>query len=394
MPHHKPSDAMGPFEPFALACGMLGPVEIRAVHRGTGNTHTIAAAEPVVFVGRARFMGVQLDDPTVSQCHAYLQVVAGEVYCIDLGSRTGVVWDDGTRGRGWVRPEHLLRMGVFDLQVRSPAGDSTSLSTPDRFHAANDSTPKPFEIEVHSPASGSSVRHSLDQPVTLIGRHPNCDIRLLDESVAYFQCALVTTADGVWCVDILTRRGTVLNGRPTRLARLYDGDLLELGKVPVLIRSGRPSGFPLIPDGTASGNLAAIPQQVAESVSSVVAPFQEVMKQFQQCFATMAQMFTVMQQEHASMMGEQMRLIQELSREMRELRAEPKRDGAADHSETRQSPATPPPPDTPAPQHPTPRVADGPVPQSLADAHHWFLDRLAKMEGSPSAPQQKGSEKL
>jgi pSer/pThr/pTyr-binding forkhead associated (FHA) protein len=373
---------------------MPGPVEVRAVHRVSGATSTYAIADPATFVGRAQSMGVQLDDPTVSQCHAYLQVVDGRVYCIDLGSRTGVVWDDGSRRRGWVQSHHVLRIGAFDLQLSNPTGDSTPSPGVQYRAAPGDDAARPVEIEVHSPANGPGVRHPLHQPITLIGRHPNCDVRLLDESVAYFQCALVTTADGLWCVDILTRRGTALNGRMTRLARLHDGDLIELGRVPVLVRSQRQNGFPLVPGGTPYGDLTIAPGKAVESVGSMVAPFQEVMKEFQQCVSGMAQMFTIMQQEQAAMMCEQLRLVQELTKEMRDLRVEIRRESAAESAAIRQGQNSPPqsqvshPTTAPAPL-PTPRLADGPEAESLAGAHNWFLDRLAKMDHpQPPSPRK------
>src|SRR5262245_2901400 len=101
-------------EAFALACRADGPLVLLATHRATGATQTHTIDAPYAFLGRAPVVGVRLDDPSVSQCHAYLQVIEGVPYCIDLGSRTGVVWNAGSQGRGWVEPGHTLRVGIFD----------------------------------------------------------------------------------------------------------------------------------------------------------------------------------------------------------------------------------------------------------------------------------------
>ncbi|MBX9580025.1 MAG: FHA domain-containing protein, partial [Gemmataceae bacterium] len=105
---------------FAAACRAPGPLEVRAVHRGTGAEQAFAVAPPFAFLGRAPVMTVRLDDPSVSQCHAYLQVVNGAAYLADLGSRTGAQWDDGSDGAGWVRPGRPVRLGAFDLWVGVP----------------------------------------------------------------------------------------------------------------------------------------------------------------------------------------------------------------------------------------------------------------------------------
>ena len=57
----------------------------------------------------------------------------------------------------------------------------------------------PAALDVYLPDGGGG-RSALDQPVTLIGRHPNCNLRLVDEAVGYFQCVLVRTPQAYWLV--------------------------------------------------------------------------------------------------------------------------------------------------------------------------------------------------
>ncbi|HET6575042.1 MAG TPA: tetratricopeptide repeat protein, partial [Fimbriiglobus sp.] len=310
--------------PFARACGMASPLVIVITHRATGLTQSSAIDRPFVFLGRAKAMGVRLDDPSVSQCHAYVQIVRGVPYCIDLGSRTGVVWDDGGQGRGWVYPGQTLRVGEFDVRVGEPGAPTGAAFAPG---AADDPTPV---LEVHAPAGGSVVRHPLDHPVTLVGRHPNCDLRLLDDGVPYFQCALVVTPDGVWCVDIWSLKGTRLNGRSVRLARVHDGDLIELGRTSVVLQTAPgvtpPPAVNEAAVAPAVEALSALPRQVAESVSGVFASFREVMEQ---SLTTTTQALTTIQQEQAAAMAEQVRQVQELTRELQELRAAVERESAA-----------------------------------------------------------------
>ena len=67
--------------------------------------------QPFAVIGRDERADVILDDPRVSRRHVYLQAVAGQVFWVDLESRTGTCDETGTRKSGW-------------LAVRGPAGRS------------------------------------------------------------------------------------------------------------------------------------------------------------------------------------------------------------------------------------------------------------------------------
>ena len=394
---------------FALCCKAAGPLRVRALNRATGVEEAYAVGAPYAFIGRSPACGVRLNDPSVSQCHAYLQVIEGAPYCIDLGSRTGVIWEDGTQGQGWVGPDQALRIGSFDVRVEGPhTPPLADTLEEDSDHDTTDEHALPTAfVELHAATSGSGRLHPLDRPITLVGRHPTCDLRLLDEPLAYFQCALVNTSDGVWLVDTLTPKGAILNGRGTRLARVRDGDLVELGKVSLLVRIGahHANRAALAKTNSLDANgldpVAMISARVAESVAGAFVPVGEMMKQFQQCFMTMAQMFVSMQQDHATVVSEQMRQLQEMASELRELRTEVRRNGtqptqqtptpAATHEPHPARPAAPTPasaqPATPTPptRNPSLKPPVGSDSQTLADAHAWFMDRLLNKGQNPPA---------
>lgn len=357
---------------FAAECQFPGSLTLTATHRVTGAVHSFVVTRPFAFVGRMKGMDVRLEDPSVSRGHLYLQVVDGVPHCFDLGSRTGVLWDDGGSRSGPVYPDQTLRLGAYDVRISGGAPRGAS-PRPDGPEGAN---PHPFAtLEVHSP-TGPNGHFALDRPVTLVGRHPNCGLRFLDPGTAYFQCALVVTPTGVWCVDLLSLKGTLVNARSTRLGRLRDGDLIELGKIGLVLRGGDPRDRPLalahqhgpvaVPASVRTGTADPV-----EASAAPLAPFREMLAQFQQCFVNMVQIMTAMQQEHTAMMCEQMRQVQEL---MLELRGAPKPE-----------PALPTGPAAPAaPRVPTPKVAQGPDVDALTDAHGWFLDRLAKRGQAPA----------
>lgn len=355
---------------FGVACEFLHPLTVRATNRVTGIKTASPVDRPFAFLGRVNGLGVHLDDPSVSQCHAYLQVVRGVPHVFDLGSRTGVLWDDGGRGAGPVFAGQTLRIGSFDVQIEGGAKAEVPF--------AQEVPPEPplSVLEVHSPA-GENGHFSLDRPVTLIGRHPTCHLRFLEQEASYFQCALVVTHQGVWFVDMPNRRGTPLNGRPARLAQLRDGDLLELGKVSLVFRDGEPQGQPLVATASPGAlNVTALRPGSADVVAAALGPLREMMEQFQQSFVTMARMFTVMQQEHTAMMCEQMRQLQEIMRESREgSKPNGRAEGAPQDS----------PPLAATPKPPTSKASQGQEADALLDAHNWFIERMAKKSHPPGS---------
>ncbi len=368
-------------EAFAVACKLSGPMEVEATHRRTGSLQSFAIPQPFALIGRAQPMGIRLEDPSVSQCHAYLQVIEGVPFCSDLGSRMGVAWSDGSRGKGWVYPNHTLQIGEFDLRVRHPSVDPQPGSDDplDSEHSRTELLP-PVSLAVHPAGGGPAGQHPLERPITLVGRHPACHVRLLDDAVSYFHCSLVNTPDGVWCIDFLSRKGTLLQGRATRLARLRDGDLIEIGRVSVVVRFGSASeelngGAILLHNSQPGAGIAGLAPKPPDATIDTIRPICEVVERFEHCFATMAQMFAKMQQDQASLMCEQMRLLQEMTRELREFRSQPQKEPTA-------PPAQPQPGQSPA----APPTASPPAAPAMPFAFDELRDLIGGLGASPPSP--------
>lgn len=253
-----------------IALRPAGSLEITAVHRTTGQTITKSFNVPFAVIGRAAQAGVRLDDPSVSQGHAVLFVADGLPYVVDLGSRTGVVWADGGRGRGWIHPGQAVQIGLYDVTVAAPGGPPA----PRNPHP-------PAALDVYLPDNAGG-RSTLDLPVTLVGRHANCNVRLLDEAVGYFQCAIVRTPAGHWLVDVLSPDGTVLNGRRARVAPLKDGDAIDAGRAVLVFHPGTADAAPV---GLVTTQFQT-PAARGPDAAAMMAPFREMMEQFQNSFVS------------------------------------------------------------------------------------------------------------
>src|SRR6516225_4327125 len=93
------------------------------------------------------------------------------------------------------------------------------------------------------------ARRSLDGAMTLLGRDPDCDLRLNVEEVEPFHCAIAGGPDEVKLRDLNSARGTFVNGQRIRVALLRDGDLLDVGpfRFRVLLPAFSASSAPEMP---------------------------------------------------------------------------------------------------------------------------------------------------
>ena len=306
---------------------------------------------PFAFVGRGRRADVPLDAPEVSPQHAFVLAVGGRVFVLDLGSRIGVRWPDGPQAAGWLGPDDEVRIGPYFLRVQ-PDTDDGELPPPG---------PPLATLELLNEPVATRFR-PLTEVVTLVGRASTCAFRGYGPKLAAHHCALVRAAGCLWVVDLRSGRGTRVNGRPVRVARLRDGDLIEAGEWTAIPRPpARPS------DGLAAGG-------PADGAAHPLAPFGQMIDQFQQCVMMMGQMFRAMQHEHLSLVRDQVVQLRDVARTL--LDRQP--DGAAAPFAESIPDALPAPPDVPI----APMVPDPVDTEALVRAHAWFNRRLADLNGA------------
>lgn len=122
---------------FLEACGLRGPMQLNMSHRH-GQCAGLRSIElPFVVIGRDPKADLVLSHRDISRRHAYLQVIDQRVFCVDLRSRTGVSWAQGSQQSGWVDDRSGIMIGPAQLEAllipRRPR--SLILSRPTRLHA-------------------------------------------------------------------------------------------------------------------------------------------------------------------------------------------------------------------------------------------------------------------
>ena len=204
---------------FAAECGLDQPFRVEVSLKGDGSTQVHEYRQPFLLIGRRAGSDLLLDHWLVSRRHAYLQLIEGRFYCVDLGSRTGTHGGDATERSGWVDPVRAIQIGPYSVRPLLPEV------------MERDMPALPVITWAISSGDGEeATQWTMNRGLALIGKSPACKIRLTEADVSRFHCGLVTTPNGVWAIDLLSQRPIVVNGQSVRFARIQPGDELQVGR--------------------------------------------------------------------------------------------------------------------------------------------------------------------
>ncbi|WP_435011855.1 FHA domain-containing protein (plasmid) [Tundrisphaera lichenicola] len=230
--------------PFSGATGLVGPLRVRLEGPGLQGPSTFEFDQPFLVVGRVRSADLVIDHPEVSRLHAYFQIVDGRVFVVDLGSRTGVRWEDGLRSAGWVDPVRGVQIGPNRIHFDSGAAGTSGLEERGGSLPISRSFRwgMPSEAWLEFPgAIPPRTPWRFSRSMILMGRSPICRVQLDGPKIGQAHASIVRTPVGDWVVDLLCPGGLSVEGRSTRAARLADGDRIEIGGHQVGYRLGATS---------------------------------------------------------------------------------------------------------------------------------------------------------
>ena len=71
----------------------------------------------------------------------------------------------------------------------------------------------------------------LDRVLVVVGRHPNCDVRLISPRVSRWHCCMTEVAGEVWVRDLGSTNGTWIDGQRVSSGRLRAGDALAIASL-------------------------------------------------------------------------------------------------------------------------------------------------------------------
>jgi pSer/pThr/pTyr-binding forkhead associated (FHA) protein len=249
-------------ETFLKACGATGCLGLQVEQEDRDQKVDFwFQQQPFALLGRNQENDIILNDRRISRRHAYLQILGGEVWCLDMNSRTGTHWQDGPRMAGWLAPMQSLQVGGRTVRLLADTFKQPHFSAFDPM--AHGCLQQPLiTLEFLGPR-WNHIRWPMNRMLAVVGRALCCKVRLHGTNVAPVHASLVSTAQGSWVIDLLSHAGTWVNGQMVRLAQLEDGDELRIGNFVMRVRCHPADRFALRPA------LAAAPSEPARSGSAL-----------------------------------------------------------------------------------------------------------------------------
>jgi ABC transport system ATP-binding/permease protein len=172
-------------------------------------------------VGRDPEADFVLTDRRVSWRHAVLRAEGGTWFVEDCGSRNGTFVGSDRVGRFKVDGQCTVRLGDAD---DGPALICSVCPPRPRPGRPAGSTPHPSRVDLRPTVVRLAPARALR-----IGRAEDNDVKVDDLSVSRHHAELRNTGDGFEIVDLGSRNGTFLNGRPVVRALVTEQDLIGIG---------------------------------------------------------------------------------------------------------------------------------------------------------------------
>src|SRR5262245_18959296 len=91
---------------------------------------------------------------------------------------------------------------------------------------------------------GSIPAINVQRPVMLVGRHPECDVRIDLPQISRRHCCLALAYDRLIIRDLGSTNGRRVNGRVVEEARLLNGDEIAIAQVLYRFEDDTPARAP------------------------------------------------------------------------------------------------------------------------------------------------------
>ncbi|MBY0230972.1 MAG: FHA domain-containing protein [Gemmataceae bacterium] len=405
-------------ESFHEAVGLDGPLSLTVVGPTDADRHVVRLPGPFAVIGADPRCDLVLADERVSGRHAYLQVLGGRLYALDLGSRTGVFQGHSRISGAWLRADEFLRIGPYHIRCAfTPAAGAASEGFPpedpvgERIAGLAGLPQLSADI-----ALDGSVRTQwrVNRCLAVIGRSSEARLKLHDLSVSNFHCCLVTTPSGTWVVDLRSREGTRSNGAMISSAPVREGDALGIGPCEIRFRRTSSHSQPVVTvlapaekaalarrsalvDGDQPGGPlvpvpAPMPGLPVPAADPLLLPIlqqvglmqQQMMDQFQQTMMMMMGVIQRLHGEQAELAKREMQRLRETNLELHEALLKRETEGKAQARKPASRPASRPVAAASAPAAPSEGQPAAPVllpeGKSGAEIHGALSDRIAELE--------------
>jgi len=319
-------------EQFLRACQAPAQWELEATVAGGQSAGQVTAGQPFALIGRDAANDLCLDDPRISQRHVYVQMIGGRLFCVDMGSRSGIRCAGVQGTSGWLNPGQDLEIGPFAIRYAAGSAPASALTGINPLEArGTDVQLLPAMALEFANGLTRQPRWRLNRILTLAGRATNCKLQLADVTVSRYHAAFVAAPLGLWVVDLLGKDGTRVNGERIRWAQLQDGDRVQVGKFLIRVwqEGPAPGSSPsvVVSGPTGSHPAVRLPEAVAgeSPLTPLIDQFQRLRlhgyDEFHQSMLLMLQMFNMLQRERLTPVRDDLDQVYKLTRELQNLHA-------------------------------------------------------------------------
>ncbi len=191
---------------------------------GPHGLSTTTIDKPYARIGSHARSEIRLSGPGVDPRSLYLHATREGVYCVRVQATEG-----GTLGDGfWLKADERLRVGPFEISARLPR---VVAEPPPRIGlTAWGSAVPPLPVcEISSDGKVRDKRRFRAR-LNLVGRRRELALQMLGQQVSSCHCALFWDSGRLWCIDLLSSNGTLLNGQLIDCAPLEMGNSLIIGE--------------------------------------------------------------------------------------------------------------------------------------------------------------------
>ena len=183
---------------------------------------------PFFLIGRDSSCDLRLDDEAVMPRHCYLQWIDGHLFCTDVAHRTNFFPNRFEQTNGSWIAHQPISIGPYQLSLV----DDSNSNIPD-FSPLDRSAALAAELP-HLGLQFDGIEQSenvwpINRMLTMIGRGPQCKLRLNHKSIAYVHACLLRTQHGCWFIDLAKDGTTGVNDQAIRFAPVDVEDVLRLG---------------------------------------------------------------------------------------------------------------------------------------------------------------------
>lgn len=185
---------------------------------------TTTIDKPYARIGSHARSEIRLSGPGVDPRSLYLHATREGVYCVRVQATEG-----GTLGDGfWLKADERLQVGPFEISARLPR--EVAEPPPRIGLTAWRSAVPPLPVcEISSDGKVRDKRRFRAR-LNLVGRRRELALQMLGQQVSSCHCALFWDSGRLWCIDLLSSNGTLLNGQLIDCAPLEMGNSLIIGE--------------------------------------------------------------------------------------------------------------------------------------------------------------------